>query len=315
MRAGAPWCWAARHDDPVAAEEGVGLICYLINLDRSPERLAHFAAQARAQGLAFERIPAVDGRLVDAAERQRCLATRFEFQPLNPGEMGVFLSHRAAWTRLVDSGEPRAAVFEDDVALAPDTAAALDALDGPEALCDGPAAADIVKLETTDRPVVLGEPVGMGLARPLPLGHQLRALRSWHGGAAGYVITQACAQHLLQATWPLADPVDQVLFNPMSSISARLQLLQLCPALCIQQNILDRSQTSGVFGTTIDRHQTRGRLLRHGLVIDLKRAWTKHRERRRRRQLAKQPGMSLETVAFGHLSTTTETVALPGRTS
>ena len=59
---------------------------YLINLDRSPERLAHFSAQARRAGLAFERIAAVDGRTLDEAQRARSVSPRFEFQPLNPGD-------------------------------------------------------------------------------------------------------------------------------------------------------------------------------------------------------------------------------------
>lgn len=261
---------------------------YLINLDRSPERLAHFSVQARRAGLAFERIAAVDGRALDEAQRARSVSPRFEFQPLNPGEIGIFMSQRTAWQRLLDSGEPMAAVFEDDVVLAARAGELLGRI------AAGDWRADIVKLETTRRPVVLGE-----ACCRLDDRHLLRPLRSWHGGAAGYVITRAAAQRLLQATWPLADPVDQVLFNPMSRISASLVLLQLSPGLCIQKNILERGHApDGVFGTTIDRHASRGSLLRHGLWIDLRRAWLRQRERMRRRRLARSAGHRLETVAF-----------------
>lgn len=261
---------------------------YLINLDRSPERLAHFSAQAARAGLRFERLPAVDGRAIDPAERARMLSPRFEFQPLNPGEIGIFMSQRSAWQRLVDSGEKMAAVFEDDVVLCAQAGRLLDRL------AEGGWQADIVKLETTHRRVVLGPPCGQ-----LDDGHRLQPLCSWHGGAAGYVITRDAAARLLAATWPLADPVDQVLFNPMSRISATLRLLQLVPGLCIQKNILERGHAAdGIFGTTIDRHTSRGTLLRHGLAIDLKRAWTKQRERARRQRLARQPGHQFDTVAF-----------------
>lgn len=260
---------------------------YLINLDRSPERLAHFSAQAERAGLAFERIAAVEGRALSAAERTRALAARFRFQPLNPGEIGIFMSQRSAWRRLVDSGEAMAAVFEDDVVLC--------ARAGPllAKLSTGGWSGDIVKLETTLRRVVLGAP------HPLDAEHDLSPLRSWHGGAAGYVVTRACAQRLLEATWPLADPVDQVLFNPMSPISASLRLLQLSPGLCVQKNILERGHDAdGVFGTTIDRHRSRGRLLRHGLAVDLRRAWLKQVERMRRQRLARTPGHRSTVVAF-----------------
>ncbi len=36
----------------------------VINLDRSPERLAEFGAEAARCGLDFERLPAIDGRLL-----------------------------------------------------------------------------------------------------------------------------------------------------------------------------------------------------------------------------------------------------------
>jgi glycosyl transferase family 25 len=261
---------------------------YVINLDRSPERLAHFSDQATRAGLAFERLPAVDGRKLDAAERERAISPHFQFQPLNPGEVGIFMSQRAAWQRLVDSGEPMAAVFEDDVVLSAQAGRLL------EALSQAGWQADVVKLETTQRPVVLGTP-----ETNLDATHALRPLRSWHGGAAGYVLTRACARRLLDATWPLADPVDQVLFNPMSRICASLNVLQLSPGLCIQKNLLERGHTAeSVFGTTIDRHRSRGLLLRHGLAIDLRRAVLKQRGRWRRWRLAQTPGHDLQAVAF-----------------
>ena len=281
-----------RRQQAFAERQLLGMKSYLINLDRSPERLAHFTEQARRAGLDFDRISAVDGRTLDETQRSDVVSRHFEFQPLNPGEIGIFLSQRSSWQRLLDSGEPMAAVFEDDVVLA---ARAGDLLQRIEA---GGWRGDIIKLETTCRQVVLGD-----ACCRLTDQHLLSPLCSWHGGAAGYVITRAAARRLLQATWPLADPVDQVLFNPMSRISASLRLLQLTPGLCIQKTILERGhEAGGVFGTTIDRHASRGSLLRHGLWIDLRRAWLRQRERMRRRRLAREPGHRMETVAFdGHL--------------
>jgi glycosyl transferase family 25 len=283
------------------------MLAYLINLARSPERLAHFSAQAARAGVRFERLPAFDGRAIPADERARMLSAQWQFQPLNPGEVGIFLSQRLAWQRLLDSDDAMAAVFEDDVLLSPDAGRLL------ARLAEGGWNADVVKLETTLRPVVLGEPV-----HALDAAHSLRPLRSWHGGAAGYVVTRAAAERLLTATWPLADPVDQVLFNPLARVSTTLSLLQLTPALCVQKAIFDRkgagreavdlgsngpaAASAGgahdVFATTIERPATRGRLLRHGLVTDLRRAWLKHLERRRRQALAREPGHALVTVPF-----------------
>jgi len=262
------------------------MLALLINLDRSPERLAHFAAQAQRCGLAFERLPAVDGRALGAAEQQAAVAARFEFQPLNAGEIGLFMSHRRAWQRIVDSQQAYGAVFEDDAALAlalPQALAALERL-AP--------AGDVFKLETTGRAVVL-DAAAQALG---DCGCSLQRLRSWHGGTAAYVVSRAGAQRLLAATAPLADPVDQVMFNPLSHVCAALAVWQVVPALAMQMNRLERVGEGSAFATTIGRQQSGGRLLRHGLWIDLRRAWLRWRERRRRLRLARTPGCHLQRV-------------------
>lgn len=90
---------------------------YVINLDRSPERLAQMAADLAAAGLDFRRVravaPAAPPREYDAASnRRRYLA------PLLPGEIGCVLSHRAVWRLVAGDGAHRAAVvLEDDAKL------------------------------------------------------------------------------------------------------------------------------------------------------------------------------------------------------
>ena len=264
------------------------MLSYLINLDRSPERLAFFAAQAERAGLAFERIGAVDGRALTAKQREAAVAPRFEFQPINAGEIGLFMSHRAVWQQIADRGFAYGAVFEDDAVLSLRVAAVLAGIDAQQP------AVDVIKLETTGRAVVLED-----AALPLGTAHRLRRLRSWHGGTAAYVVSRAGALALLQATSKLADPVDQVLFNPMSRVSSSLRLMQVWPAVGIQKNILESHAAGGVFGTTIDRHKSRrGLLFRHGFVVDARRAWKKLQERSRRAQLAREPGHSLMPVPF-----------------
>ena len=96
---------------------------YLINLDRSPGRLAEADAQLRAAAIPYERIPAVDGRALGwAALRRR--VSRFRFFLVhgrfpNLGEVACSLSHLEACRRLLVSDEPAALVFEDDVLLDP----------------------------------------------------------------------------------------------------------------------------------------------------------------------------------------------------
>lgn len=260
---------------------------YVINLDRSPERLKHVLAQAQAAGLEMIRIAAVDGGAMSEAERLAITSRHFQFQPLNPGELGVFLSHRSAWRALVDSGEARAAIFEDDVVLAADLGSLLGTIDTKPPGCD------IIKLESTLRPLALE-------IDQVPLGgrYQGSKLLSWHGGTAAYVISRTCAERLLLATDPVADTVDQVMFNPLSRISRRLDVMQVVPAPCVQHGILNRGGTSAIFGTTIRRRQRSGGFFHYGPWIDLRRVLQRCGETVLREFRSRLPGRELRLVPF-----------------
>ncbi|WP_299641191.1 glycosyltransferase family 25 protein [Devosia sp.] len=260
---------------------------YVINLDRSPERLAHFLAQAQGAQLDVTRIAAVDGMAMDPMQRLALSSRHFQFQPLNPGELGVFMSHRAAWRVLVESGEARAAVFEDDALLAADLGGLLATIDAH------PPRGDVIKLETTLRDVVLG-----GDRATLGGRYEGRRLLSWQGGTAGYVITRICAERLLGLTDPIADTVDQVLFAPQSRISRTLHIVQVSPAPCVQYDILNRAGKSATFATTVERRKRRGRFFRHGPWIDGRRAVLRLSEALMREIRGRMPGNDLRTVPF-----------------
>ncbi len=259
---------------------------FLINLDRSPDRLHFFESQAAASGISFTRVSGVDGRELTQQELDDAVAPSYEFQPINAGEIGLFMSHKRAWERLIESGDPHAAVFEDDAVLSKSIRAIFDAIDSqrPEF--------DVIKLETTLRAVVCQHGV-----QPLSTGNTLQRLATWHGGTAGYVISRSCAEKLLDWKSLLADPIDQVMFNPMSRVSSSLNILQLNPAACIQKDILEKDDPNA-FGTTIDRNITTGRVFRHGPLIDLRRMLKKNAERRRRIRLSRNPENVQAVIPF-----------------
>jgi len=259
---------------------------YLINLDRSPDRLRYFTAQATAGGIPFERIRAIDGRELDTTDFAHTVAATYEFQPIDAGYVALFMTHKQIWQQIVDSQQPHAAVFEDDAVLASDLRVTLDAIDRerPEF--------DVIKLETTHRKVVCGR-----RAIELASGNSLQTLRSWHGGTAGYVISRQGAQKLLQLKDQVSDVIDQVMFNPLSRVCSQLNVYQLNPAGCIQKDILDRNSPDA-FGTTIDRGCTKKRLFRHGVRVDLLRFVKKQQESARRRQLARDPNNVQLVIPF-----------------
>lgn len=239
------------------------MLSYVINLDRSPERLARFQAQAETAGMVVERLPGVDGSALSDAQVASALARRFQFQPLNRGELGVFLSHREAWRRLVVSGERLAAIFEDDAVLAPGLGLLLAEGDF-ETL-----PFEIIKLETGLRPVALS-----GKSHAIGTHHAVSELASWHGGTAGYVVTRGGAERLLGLTDPIADTVDQVMFHPFSAIRRRLSVGQIDPAPVIQHQRLAGPAQPGMASMTVPDRRRRG-LFRYGPVRDLQRSLRK----------------------------------------
>lgn len=121
--------------------------CYLINLDRSPDRLAMMSGRLSATGIAFERVPAVDGMsLSDVQFQQQIRENRF-YKPLRRGEVGCYLSHMEAMQRFIDSGKRYALVLEDDVMLPAGLAGLVaDAIELRDRSHDARLAWDVLKL-------------------------------------------------------------------------------------------------------------------------------------------------------------------------
>lgn len=113
---------------------------FLINLDRSPDRLAQFDAQAKKLGFDYERCSGVDGyqSVPDWL--------RDEFDPvgaLTTGEIGCYASHLSVCRIVRDRGLDAAIVLEDDVELDPDFKELALA-----AICGAPDGWDIIHFST-----------------------------------------------------------------------------------------------------------------------------------------------------------------------
>jgi glycosyl transferase, family 25 len=92
---------------------------FLINLDRSPERLALMQSQADTLGLEVERVPAIDGtrqlpgwmvaQFIDGCGQVR--------GGLSEGEVGCYASHLLVFSKIVERRLEAAIVLEDDAVL------------------------------------------------------------------------------------------------------------------------------------------------------------------------------------------------------
>lgn len=93
-----------------------GSKAYVINLNRSPGRLTAVTENLRKEGLAFERIQAVDGAQLSRLVRSDN-ATRLCANFCTDGQIGCGMSHIKAWQKIIDDGVSAAIIMEDDVKL------------------------------------------------------------------------------------------------------------------------------------------------------------------------------------------------------
>jgi glycosyl transferase, family 25 len=199
---------------------------YLINLSRRGDRREAMEIQAQRLDLNLTRVEAMDAREADPAALERWFERNGPLGAIPKGDQCCSLSHRIAWTRLVDSGAPFAAVLEDDVRLSDRAPLVLKSADWV------PPGIDLIKLEhygPASQSVLLSD------FRKVGHGFRLGRMRSRHTGAAAYILSRRAAKLLLEI--PRFDlPVDHLLFNPNNSKSfARLQPWQLLPTVARQQ--------------------------------------------------------------------------------
>jgi glycosyl transferase family 25 len=221
--------------------------CYYINLDRSPERDASFRAECARVGIEPTRVPAVDGRTIDAAEQARLSALKSGRLGLGPGEMACYLSHRKVWAMIRDGQAAWAFVAEDDIHFSAD--AGLFFKDDSWLPASG---VDIVKAETARQRVRMSTHLAANA-----FGHKMRVLQSYHGGTAGYFVSRAGAAKLLHLTENVCDALDHVMFHEWIGVVDKLSILQLDPALCIQDYLVEKAASRVGFRSTLDKDRAR----------------------------------------------------------
>ncbi len=175
---------------------------YVLHLERAISRAANVELLRTRLPIESEIIAAVDGARLSQPELDEVYARR-RFRPRYPftltaTEVGVFLSHRAAWKRIVDEQLDFAVVFEDDAQIEPAAFAGLI-----EFVTAEQAAWDYVLMPAS--PIRNGTAVARrgALALLRPDAPPLRAI--------GQIVSRAAAERLLAATLPFDRPVDTFL--------------------------------------------------------------------------------------------------------
>jgi len=171
---------------------------YVINLDRAADRLAALTQRMNRAGLAFRRVPAVDGKELTAERIAEVVATdqiKHFMRALSRPEIACYLSHIAVWRTVAGGAKPAAFVLEDDVDFVDEAPSVL------EAISRRPPDWDVIRFYT-DRPIKLIESTSLldgyryGVPRPQPK------------GCMAYAITRGAAARLAASVLPIALPVD-----------------------------------------------------------------------------------------------------------
>lgn len=173
---------------------------WVINLDRSPERLARVSAQLGRLGLPWTRLAAIDARALTAEQRAALDVPSYERKHGKTpalGELGCYLSHVEAMRALLASPHPFGLVLEDDVILHDSLPAVL------QGLADHPSRWDVAKLSA----VHSGTPVPYLEVAP---GHRLAVMLSRCTGASAYVVNRRAAEVYARELLPMSLPFDHV---------------------------------------------------------------------------------------------------------
>lgn len=177
-----------------------GLMVLLINLPRSTERRESMQQRLVALGLAYDILPAVDGRARWNELLPSVDVKAFQHHAggdVLPGEIGCYHSHLQAWQRLVDSDAQVLLVLEDDIVFHDDFMDALRiALRGRDHW-------DMLKLAK----IRAKQPVCQGLLGP----YRLNACIGAFTGFGAYLIQRETARRLLPQLLPIRAPIDREL--------------------------------------------------------------------------------------------------------
>lgn len=205
-----------------------GCVCFLINLDRSPQRLQTMVSRLATLGVEYIRVAGVDGaQLADDEFRQHTRENRY-YKPIRRGEVGCYLSHLKTLQAFLDSDARFALILEDDCQFSPAFLAALQsALALRETTHDALLRWDVLKLNRKRRRLValaaLTENtrlVEYGLSVPIT--------------TAAAVWTRDAAQRFLRAYRGTARPIDCDLQHPWEF---GLNILALQPSPVTQGDV------------------------------------------------------------------------------
>lgn len=177
------------------------VISYIINLEKSKDRLDYIRPSVIPLGYGHERIDAVYGKNIPEDERQK-LVEYSKYRKLmkydvDPGTIGCFMSHVKTWETFLRSSYEYAIIFEDDVLFDPDELRKV-----VDSLIKYNETWDIVSFELLHS----GSP--MNIMKIDNTKYNLVKYRARVSHTGCYIINRNAARKLLEKAFPIVMPVD-----------------------------------------------------------------------------------------------------------
>ena len=172
--------------------------CQVINLERSPQRLARIAADLQQAGIAFERFAAIEGRELDplqCPDFDRQGYERLHGKLPTANELGCYFSHVGAVRAFLATGREWGLILEDDARVPADLREVLAQL-----LASG---------AQGDMNLLYGNRRHFSMATAeLGQGRQVVGYWAKQTGAVAYLINRKAAQAFSDHLLPMRLPLD-----------------------------------------------------------------------------------------------------------
>jgi glycosyl transferase family 25 len=244
-------CAEVRH------ETGMKLYAGIINLAHRVDRRESMRQQMEAQGLDLPFFEAVFGADLAPDALDKWVRPMGPFGPQGHGDRACTASHFELMIAFLKSDADWLFALEDDAKLSPELSLWVNDLSWI------PDDADVVKLESwVDKRVVLA----LDRTCKQHLSRGVTQLSTHHSGTAGFLVSRAHAERVVQLMGHVGVPIDHLLFNPgISKLARRAVIYQVQPSLI--------RQDTAVFGSDISASRKDGGTKRT-ILSKLKRAWS-----------------------------------------
>lgn len=182
---------------------------YLINLDRSTDRLKAITSVLNELTIPFERVSAVDASQIENEELYSTTHSPSLNYPrlLSKGEIACFLSHRKCWQKLLDSNEKWAVILEDNCEFSISSAKYLKSLDWIPRECK------LIHFSYTVNELFYRDEIRV------QDNILIKTECSSPMGTSAYAISREAAKRALELSQTISEPVDNFLFGMFSDFS------------------------------------------------------------------------------------------------